>query len=103
MRIISRLDIKNDFLIKGINFEGLRKLGKPETFIYEYYKQYLDFWELDHYNMTYVGQDDTFYTFPIHADEVSLMPDKEQIEVELQQSTDIEPINFEDYSKYCKL
>ena len=39
MRIISRLDIKNDFLIKGINFEGLRKLGKPETFIYEYYKQ----------------------------------------------------------------
>ena len=39
MRIIPRLDIKNDFLIKGINFEGLRKLGKPETFIYEYYKQ----------------------------------------------------------------
>ena len=27
MRIIARLDIKNEFLIKGINLEGLRKIG----------------------------------------------------------------------------
>ena len=26
MRIISRLDTKNEFVIKGINLEGLRKL-----------------------------------------------------------------------------
>ena len=29
MRIISRLDIKNEFVVKGINFEGLRKIGNP--------------------------------------------------------------------------
>jgi cyclase len=29
MRLIPRLDIKNDFVIKGINLEGLRKIGKP--------------------------------------------------------------------------
>ena len=26
MRIISRLDTKNEFVIKGINLEGLRKI-----------------------------------------------------------------------------
>ena len=26
MRVIARLDIKNEFLIKGINLEGLRKI-----------------------------------------------------------------------------
>ena len=32
IRIIPRLDIKNQFLIKGINLEGLRVLGKPYEF-----------------------------------------------------------------------
>ena len=32
IRIIPRLDIKNDFLIKGINLEGLRVLGEPYQF-----------------------------------------------------------------------
>ena len=26
MRLISRIDIKNDYVVKGICFEGLRKL-----------------------------------------------------------------------------
>ena len=39
MRIISRLDIKNDFVIKGINFEGLRKIGKPNEICKKYYDQ----------------------------------------------------------------
>ena len=29
MRIIAKLDVKNNFVIKGINFEGLRKIGDP--------------------------------------------------------------------------
>ena len=29
MRIIPRIEIKNNFVIKGINFEGLRKIGDP--------------------------------------------------------------------------
>ncbi len=32
IRIIPRLDVKNDFLIKGINLEGLRVLGIPYQF-----------------------------------------------------------------------
>lgn len=41
-RIISRLDIKNGILVKGIGLEGLRNLGNPETFIKTYYDQKID-------------------------------------------------------------
>ncbi len=41
-RIISRLDIKNDFLVKGINLEGLRVLGSPEAFANIYYNENID-------------------------------------------------------------
>ena len=30
MRLIARLDIKNNYVIKGINYEGLRKIGNPK-------------------------------------------------------------------------
>ena len=33
VRVIARLDIKNNFLIKGIHLEGLRKLGNPYDFL----------------------------------------------------------------------
>ncbi len=36
IRIIPRLDIKGENLVKGIHLEGLRVLGKPEDFAYEY-------------------------------------------------------------------
>ncbi|MBF0117352.1 MAG: imidazole glycerol phosphate synthase subunit HisF [Desulfobacterales bacterium] len=37
IRIIPRLDIKGPNLVKGIQMEGLRVLGKPEDFAYQYY------------------------------------------------------------------
>ena len=37
MRIIPKLDIKGENLVKGINLEGLRVLGKPEVFASNYY------------------------------------------------------------------
>ena len=37
IRIIARLDIKNGYLIKGINLEGLRVLGDPYNFAQSYY------------------------------------------------------------------
>ena len=37
MRIVSRLDIKNDFLIKGLALEGLTKLGNAKDFAKKYY------------------------------------------------------------------
>ena len=41
-RIISRLDIKNGILVKGIGLEGLRNLGDPEPFLRTYYNQKID-------------------------------------------------------------
>ena len=42
MRIIARIDIKNNFVIKGINLEGLRKVGNPLELITKYYHDGID-------------------------------------------------------------
>jgi len=42
VRIIPRLDIKGPNLVKGIHFEGLRVLGKPEDFARYYYENGAD-------------------------------------------------------------
>ena len=42
VRILPRLDIKNDTVVKGIHLEGLRVVGKPAEMAYEYYKQGAD-------------------------------------------------------------
>ncbi len=42
IRIIPRLDIKGPNLVKGVNLEGLRVLGKPEAFARYYYEQGAD-------------------------------------------------------------
>ena len=42
MRTIARIDIKNDFVIKGINLEGLRKIGDPINIVKEYYSKGID-------------------------------------------------------------
>ena len=36
-RLIARLDVKNDFVIKGIHLEGLRKIGNPNELAKKYY------------------------------------------------------------------
>ena len=38
-RIIARLDIKNDYVIKGIHLEGLRKIGNPNELAKDTIKQ----------------------------------------------------------------
>ena len=42
LRIIARLDLKEEFLIKGIYFEGLKKIGKPENKSKLYFLQGID-------------------------------------------------------------
>ena len=42
VRIIPRVDIKGDHLVKGIHLEGLQVLGKPEEFARHYYEQGAD-------------------------------------------------------------
>lgn len=41
-RIISRLDLKNGVLVKGISLEGLRNLGDPNYFSKKYYDDLID-------------------------------------------------------------
>ena len=41
-RIIARLDIKNDYVIKGIHLEGLRKVGNPNELARKYYSEGAD-------------------------------------------------------------
>ena len=41
-RILARLDIKNNFLVKGMHLEGLRILGYPEFFAKKYFEENID-------------------------------------------------------------
>jgi cyclase len=41
-RIIARIDVKNEFAIKGINLEGLRKVGNPNDLANNYYSGGID-------------------------------------------------------------
>ncbi len=42
IRIIPKLEIKNNHLIKGVKFEGLRKIGDPVLFAKKYYDEGAD-------------------------------------------------------------
>ena len=42
VRLIARLDVKAPNLVKGIQFEGLRKLGDPNDFALRYYQDGID-------------------------------------------------------------
>ncbi|MCR4754328.1 MAG: imidazole glycerol phosphate synthase cyclase subunit [Lachnospiraceae bacterium] len=42
IRLIARLDVKDENLVKGIQFEGLRKLGNPNEYAKEYYRAGID-------------------------------------------------------------
>ena len=41
-RLIARLDVKNESLVKGIHLEGLRVLGCPEWYAQQYYQDGID-------------------------------------------------------------
>lgn len=42
IRLIARLDVKGPNLVKGIQLEGLRKIGNPNEFAKRYYEQGID-------------------------------------------------------------
>lgn len=42
LRIIARLDIKSDKVVKGINLEGIRKIGDPKNLALKYYREGID-------------------------------------------------------------
>jgi len=42
IRIIARIDVKNEYVIKGIHLEGLRKVGNPNELATKYYNEGID-------------------------------------------------------------
>lgn len=42
IRVIARIDVKNEFVIKGIHLEGLRKVGDPNILAKKYYADGID-------------------------------------------------------------
>ena len=42
IRVIARIDVKNEFAIKGIHLEGLRKVGNPNDLARNYYDEGID-------------------------------------------------------------
>ncbi len=42
VRVVARLDVKPPYVIKGVHFEGLRKVGTPEGLAGKYYEQGVD-------------------------------------------------------------
>ncbi len=42
VRLIARLDVKNEYVIKGIQLEGLRKIGNPVLLAKKYYEEGID-------------------------------------------------------------
>ncbi|NQY23166.1 MAG: imidazole glycerol phosphate synthase subunit HisF [Campylobacteraceae bacterium] len=42
IRIIARIDVKNEYVIKGIQLEGLRKVGNPNVLAKQYYDDGID-------------------------------------------------------------
>jgi UDP-galactopyranose mutase len=73
--------------------------GHPYTFgprhfltqnekVYEFLNKYLPLRSVeDHIFLTYVERDQAFYNFPIHRDDVAVMPDSDEIEGELGRLT----------------
>ena len=41
-RIIAKIDIKSGYVIKGIEYEGVRKVGRPIEFAFDYYRKNID-------------------------------------------------------------
>ncbi len=52
----------------------------------------------DHVFQTYIEQDQAFYNYPIHKDDIALMPDRDEIRRQLaNRPATIAPSNFEDF------
>lgn len=64
IRVIGRLDIKSDRLIKGAHLEGLRVVGKPGIYASHYYTENCD-------ELLYIDVVASLYGRPIKADLIS--------------------------------
>jgi UDP-galactopyranose mutase len=83
--------------------------GHPHTFgprhfltqnerVFEFLDRYVPLRRLEHEFLTYVERDQQFYNFPIHKDDIARMPDKGQIQQEMEGRAGVENAkNLEEY------
>ncbi|MQF67093.1 UDP-galactopyranose mutase [SAR202 cluster bacterium AD-802-F09_MRT_200m] len=80
---------------------GPRHLFTPFERVFDFLKERLPLRNLEHYLLTYVEGDGEFYSYPIHADDLPLMPDNDQINQEMAERPDpATACNFEEYWVY---
>lgn len=73
-------------------------INLEDKHLWDYFNRFLTLRKLDHHTLTYVSQDNRFYTYPIHEDEISEMPDAELIRNQLENRGDVkQSTNFEEY------
>ena len=78
---------------------GPRHFFTQKTYIYEYLDSMVPLRDCgDHQFISYVEQDNEFYNFPIHMDDVRRMPDSEKVLEEISNARGVhESKNFEEY------
>ncbi|MBT3331241.1 MAG: NAD(P)-binding protein [Rhodospirillaceae bacterium] len=77
---------------------GPRHLFTDKAHIFEYYDKYVPQRRLAHYLLTYVERDQEFYSYPIHHDDIARMPDRDEVQAQLDNRGDPGAAkNFEEY------
>lgn len=77
---------------------GPRHFLTEDEKLFQFLNKYVPLRPLKHEFLTYIEQDHQFYNFPMHIDDVELMPDRDKIKQELANVTTDEPAtNLEDY------
>ena len=78
----------------------LASRNEHKTGIFEFVNKLVPLRRIDHGLLTFVERDENFYSYPIHEDDIPLMPDSDQIEKELNDinnSSNQQPSNFEEF------
>lgn len=92
---------------------GPRHFLSPHREAYDFLNSYVPLRDIKKINYTFIESDQTFYTYPIHEDDISKMPEADEIRQELaSRPEEASPQNFEEfwihrvgkrlYSKYIK-
>jgi len=73
--------------------------NEEKTGVFKFINDLIPLRKIDHGLLTYVERDGQFYTYPIHEDDIPLMPDSEKINSELEElkHSKRKPNNFEEF------
>ena len=76
---------------------GPRHFLSPFPEAYEFLNAIVPMRDLTKINYSYQVRDNAFYTYPIHEDDIAIMPEAEHIYKELESLTEAEAANFEEF------